>query len=179
MFVVQVASETDQASFTRRVAQILTAGQLPSRAQYARTATSCPGLFNADANYFVLYAGPFTSVAAACPTRLLSPDDAFVKSTDPAQKSQAFSCLCPAAVASLPTVGGVGTHGPWIGELQRLLRAKLKYRIDDLDQPGGAPTGTFSAGTAAAVAQFQTDHGLPGTGAVDADTWQQLQTAGC
>ncbi len=180
-FIVQVASEADQTAFEQRVAQLRAAARLPAGVRYARTATSCPGLFNADANYFVLYAGPYGSAADACPARLSSPDDAFVKSTDPAQKSQVFSCVCSAAVGTLPPIGGVGVHGPWVGELQRLLRNAFdgKYTVDDLDQPGTSSTGTYSAGTAAAVSQFQTDHGLPGTGAVDAATWQQLQATGC
>ena len=180
-FIVQVASEVDQTAFAQRVAQLRAAGELPTGVRYARTATSCPGLFNPDANYFVLYAGPYASAADACPARLSSPDDAFVKSTDPAQKSQVFSCVCSAAAGSMPPIGGVGVHGPWVGELQRLLRNAFdgKYKVDDLDRPGTTSTGTYSAGTAAAVSQFQTDHGLPGTGVVDASTWQQLQSAGC
>jgi peptidoglycan hydrolase-like protein with peptidoglycan-binding domain len=37
--------------------------------------------------------------------------------------------------------------------------------------------GSFGAGTTTAVKQFQTDHGLPANGTVDAATWNALLTA--
>ena len=37
--------------------------------------------------------------------------------------------------------------------------------------------GSFGGGTTTAVKQFQSDHGLPATGTVDAATWNALLTA--
>ncbi|MEP6980727.1 MAG: hypothetical protein ABJA16_08205, partial [Nakamurella sp.] len=56
-FIVQVASGGDEASFVSRVAELRAAGQLPTDAAVARTATSC-GIFAGQANSVVLYTGP-------------------------------------------------------------------------------------------------------------------------
>jgi peptidoglycan hydrolase-like protein with peptidoglycan-binding domain len=41
-----------------------------------------------------------------------------------------------------------------------------------------SPSGTFDAGTSAAVGGFQQDHGLAATGVVDSHTWTALLSAG-
>jgi hypothetical protein len=181
-YIVQVASELDQAAFAARVAALRSAGTLPADAKWTETSTSC-AIFTTQANVLVLYAGPYPSVQAACPARLASPADAFVKSTDPATVGTFRSCLCPAAAGDLPAISTVGQQGVWIGELQRVLGGGLDYTVGAInaDPAVGDPGrwGTYTAETAAAVRRFQADHGLAATGQVDAATWSALQVAWC
>lgn len=181
-YIVQVASELDQAAFAARVAALRSAGTLPADAKWTETSTSC-AIFTTQANVLVLYAGPYPSVQAACPARLASPADAFVKSTDPATVGTFRSCLCPAAAGDLPAISTVGQQGVWIGELQRVLGGGLDYTVGAInaDPAVGDPGrwGTYTAETAAAVRRFQADHGLAATGQVDAATWSALQGAWC
>jgi len=181
-YIVQVASELDPAAFTARVAALRAAGTLPADSKWTETSASC-GIFTNQANVLVLYAGPFATVADACPARLASPADAFVKAADPAAVGSFRACLCPAAAGSLVPITGVGQQGAWVGELQRVLGAGLDYNVGSInaDPSVGDPGrwGTYTAETAAAVGRFQSDHGLPATRQVDAATWSALQTDWC
>jgi len=181
-FIVQVASELTQPAFTARVAALRAAGTLPADVRWTETSTSCP-IFTNQSNVFVLYAGPYPSVDAACPARLASPADAFVKPTDPAAVGSFRACLCPAAAGNLPAITTVGQQGAWIGELQRVLGAGLDYDVGSINADpsiGDAGRwGTYTAETAAAVGRFQRDSGLPVTQTVDAATWSALQSAWC
>ncbi len=181
-FIVQVASELDQPAFAARVAALRGAGALPADLKWAETASSCP-IFTSQSNVLVLYAGPYPSVDAACPARLASPADAFVKAADPAAVGTFRSCLCPASAGALPAITSVGQQGVWVGELQRVLGSGLQYDIGSInaDPSIGDPGrwGIYTAETAAAVGRFQADHGLPATQQVDAATWSALQSARC
>lgn len=181
-YIVQVASELDTAAFTNRVAQLRAAGTLPPGTQWAQTSTSC-SLFTTQSNVLVLYAGPFVSQYDACPARLASPPDAFIKSTNPQNVGQYVSCLCPAVVSTLPTINTVDQQNVWVGELQRVLGSKLDYDVGSInaDPAAGNPGkwGTYTTDTAAAVGRFQRDNGLPITDQVDQATWSALQRNSC
>lgn len=181
-YIVQVASELDQPAFTARVAALRAAGILPADAKWTETSASC-SIFTNQANVLVLYAGPYPSSDAACPARLASPADAFIKPTDTATVGTFLSCLCPAAATALPAITTVGQQGVWVGELQRVLGAGLDYDVGNInaDPSVGDPGrwGIYTSETAAAVSRFQADHGLPATGQVDAGTWSSLQNARC
>lgn len=179
-YIVQIASELDQATFQSRVATLYAAGTLPAGARWTETSAGC-SLFTNQANVYVLYAGPFALADQACPDRLASPPDAFIKSTDPATVGSFQSCLCTGAAR--PDITAVGQQNVWVGELQRVLDAGLGYDVGAInaDPAAGDPGrwGTYTEGTAAAVSRYQADQGLPVTGRVDAATWASLQNARC
>jgi len=181
-YIVQVASELDTQAFVDRVAQLRASGTLPPGTKWADTSSSC-SIFTTQSNVLVLYAGPFGSPYDACPARLASPADAFIKGTTPESSSQYISCLCPAATGQLPTLTTVGQQGVWVGELQRVLGSRLDYSIGSInaDPASGDPGrwGIYTAETAAAVGRFQSDNGLAATDQVDAATWAALQGASC
>jgi hypothetical protein len=181
-YIVQVASELDTAAFSGRVAELRSSGTLPTGTKWADTNSSC-SIFTSQSNVLVLYAGPFASPYDACPARLASPPDAFIKGTTPDSSSQYISCLCPAAAGQLPPVTTVGQQGVWVGELQRVLGSKLDYTIGSInaDPATGDPGrwGIYTAETAAAVGRFQNDNGLAATSQVDGSTWAALQRASC
>lgn len=181
-YIVQVASELDTTTFQNRVATLRASGTLPAGTKWAETASSC-SIFTTQQNVLVLYAGPYASPYDACPARLTSPADAFIKGTTPDTATQYVSCLCPASTSALPTVTTVGQQGVWVGELQRVLGSKLDYTIGSInaDPATGDPGrwGIYTAETAAAVGRFQNDNGLPATSQVDAATWSALQRATC
>ena len=181
-YIVQVASELDPATFEQRISGLRAAGQLPPDAKWAEANASC-AIFTSQVNVLVLYAGPFTSPYDACPTRLASPPDAFIKGTTQASANAFVSCLCPATVAELPAVSTVGQQGVWVGELQRVLGTALDLDVGPInaDPATGDPGswGVYTAGTAAAVGAFQAANGLPVTDQVDAATWSALQSKIC
>jgi hypothetical protein len=181
-YIVQVASELDATTFSNRVAQIRAANTLPAGTKWAETSTSCP-IFTTQSNVLVLYAGPFASPYDACPARLSSPPDAFIKGTTPETSLQIVSCMCPASVTDLPAINAVGQHDVWVGELQRVLGSKLEYDVGSInaDPSVGNPGqwGTYTAETAAAVGRFQADSGLNQTNQVDALTWGALKAQAC
>ena len=181
-YIVQVASELDQPAFAARVSAVQSANQLPPGAKWTQTSDSC-AIFTSQVNALVLYSGPYTSPYDACPARLASPPDAFIKGTTPATSSTYVSCLCPAEASSLPAIRTVGEQGVWIGELQRVLGSRLDYNVGSVnaDPSVGDPGhwGTYMAETAAAVGRFQADAGLPVTSQVDAATWVVLRGQSC
>jgi len=181
-YIVQVASELDSAAFAGRIAELRSAGLLPPGAQWAETSSSCE-IFSTQSNVLVLYAGPFSPPRDACPTRLASPADAFIKGTTPETSTDFVTCLCPARVDQLPTITAVGQQDVWVGELQRVLGAGMDYPVGAInaDPATGNPGqwGTYTAQTAVAVGLFQSDQGLPVTEQVDAATWSALLDANC
>lgn len=181
-YMVQVASASSTDALKVRVAELRAAGELPNKVHWAMTKDSCD-IFAAQNNVAVLYAGPFDSPAAACPARLASPADAFIKGTTTATSTEYISCLCPAEVASLPRISKAGDTGVWVGELQRVLGAKLNYDVGEINgnpSAGVKPTwGIYTRPTADAVGRFQDESGLAVTKKVDAGTWAALQIAGC
>ena len=181
-YIVQVASELDQAAFARRVSVVQLAGQLPAGAKWTQTSDSW-AIFTAQVNALVLYSGPYASAFEACPARLASPPDAFIKGTTPDTANSYVSCLCPAAPSSLPAIRTVGEQGVWIGELQRVLGSRLDCNVGSInaDPSMGDPGrwGTYTADTAAAVGRFQRDNALPVTSQVDAATWAALWSQSC
>lgn len=181
-YIVQVASELDDATFASRVATLRAAGQLPAEARWAETTSSC-GIFTSQRNVLVLYAGPFPTPYDACPARLASPPDSFIKGTTPESSGDFVSCLCPAQFGSLPVISTVGQQDVWVGELQRVLGTGLGYGVGSInaDPSIGDPGrwGIYTAETAAAVGRFQTEAGLPSTAQVDGSTWAALAAAAC
>lgn len=181
-YIVQVASELDQATFARRVSAVQLANQLPPGAKWTQTSDSC-AIFTAQVNALVLYSGPYASPFDACPARLAGPPDAFIKGTTPDTANTYVSCLCPADASSLPAIRTVGEQGVWIGELQRVLGTRLDYNVGSInaDPSVGDPGrwGTYTADTAAAVGRFQAEAGLPVTSQVDAATWAALRGQSC
>lgn len=181
-YIVQVASELDPATFEQRVAQLRSVGQLPPDAKWAEANASC-AIFTSQVNVLVLYAGPFGSPYDACPARLASPPDAFIKGTTTASAGDFISCLCPATASQLPTIAEVGQQDVWVGELQRVLGAALDYDVGAInaDPATGSPGrwGTYIAETATAVGKFQAANGLPVTDQVDTATWSALQSKTC
>lgn len=181
-YIVQVASEEDEATFARKVAELRKTNTLPPGAKRTDINSSCQ-IFTAQKNYLVLYAGPFASPFDACPARLASPPDAFIKGTTPETAKDYISCLCPAVPAQLPVIGAVGQQDVWVGELQRVLGTGLDYNVGSVnaDPAIGDPGrwGTYTAETAAAVGRFQGDSGLPVTEQVDDATWSALQAQSC
>ncbi len=171
-FFVLVASETDEASFVRRVEEVRAAGQLPAGAHRTTTSAGC-GLFTSDA--WVLWSGPFTSTADACTTRLAAPFDASVRSSVPGDSSSS-SCACVTTIGSPPTLYLGSARSQWTGELQRLLALKLD---DDVGELNSATWGVFTPALADAVRRFQADRGLTVDGEVGAQTWTALRSAGC
>ena len=174
-YIVQLASELTPAAFAQRVAQLQQQGLVPADAKAADSTKSCR-LFTNQTNTLILYAGPFEHAYAACPDRLTGPYDAFIRGANPDTSGEFVSCICPANVRSLPTFFTLGTTNQWVGELQHMLAAHLRYRIDDL---GVGTWGQYTPDTRRAVRRFQVDSGLPNTGRVDARTWRALQRAGC
>jgi hypothetical protein len=181
-YIVQVASELDQPAFAARVSAVQSANQLTPGAKWTQTSDSC-AIFTSQINALVLYSGPYGSPYDACPARLASPPDAFIKGTTPATSSTYVSCLCPAETSSLPAIHTVGEQGVWIGELQRVLGSRLDFSVGSInaDPSVGDPGrwGTYTAETAAAVGRFQADAGLPVTSQVDGATWAALRGQSC
>jgi hypothetical protein len=180
-YIVQVASELDRQAFDRRIAELRGAGQLPAGVKWAETSSSCK-IFTAQVNVLVLYAGPFGTPTDACPARLASPADAFIKGTTP-DVTSVISCVCPADPNSLPKITTVGQRDVWVGELQRILGGKLDYDVGEInaDPAAGDPGrwGVYTDETAAAVGRFQLDSNLPNSRQVDAATWSALKAQGC
>lgn len=181
-YIVQIASELTAPVFEGRVATIRAAGTIPPGSKWTDTNSSC-SIFSSQVNVFVLYAGPFTSAYDACPARLASPADAFIKGTTADTSHQYVSCLCVATATQLPNFTTIGQTGVWVGELQRVLGGKLDYSVGaiDADPSVGDPGrwGTYTAETAAAVGRFQRDHSLSATQQTDAGTWAALQQNSC
>ena len=181
-YIVQIASELTAPVFEGRVATIRAAGTIPAGSKWTDTNSSC-SIFSSQINVFVLYAGPFASPYDACPARLASPADAFIKGTSPDTAHQYVSCLCAATATQLPNLTTVGQTGVWVGELQRVLGAKLGYSVGaiDADPSVGDPGrwGIYTAETAAAVGRFQADNSLSATEQTDADTWAALKRNSC
>jgi hypothetical protein len=173
---VQVASELSEVAYRNRVAQVRADGQLPPDTHYVTDSGDC-GLFTAQEELWVLYAGPFDSVEAACPARMASPPDAFVKGITADTRQMYFGCLCATSVAQLPTITA-GTNNTWVGELQRALRVKQHLEISDIDGPP-ALWGSATPDTVDAVTSFQANAGLTPTGVVESATWAALATASC
>jgi len=183
-YIVQVASELDQAAFVARVAELRTLNQVPPGAKWAETHPSC-SIFASSNSYFVLYAGPFTNPYDACAARLASPPDAFIEGTTPETASQYVTCMCPEQdIEMLPEIDHVGQQGVWVGELQRILRSEpLKYDVGqiDADPANGVASrwGIYTADTANAVGRFQAEHGLAVTQQANLNTWAALKAAQC
>lgn len=173
-FIVQLASELDQARFKSRVAALKAAGQLPAGALAADSTRSCR-IFTSQVNTVVLYAGPFASKYDGCAARLAGPADAYIKGGNADTAREYISCLCPWSTARLPQYSTVGQQGVWVGELQRALGNRLNIEVSDL----AGNWGKFTQGTQAAVRAFQQSKGLPSNGIVDARTWSALQSAQC
>ncbi len=174
-FIVQLASELTPKAFAARVAELQRQGLVPDDAKAANSAKSCK-LFTNQTNTLILYAGPFQDRYDACSDRLAGPYDAFIRGANPGTSGEFVSCICPDRARDLPTISRVGATDQWIGELQRMLAAHLRYSIPDL---GIDSWGTYTDGTRAAVQRFQSDNGLHGSGTVDTGTWRALQHAGC
>ena len=119
---------------------------------------------------------PFKHSTDACADRLAGPYDAFIRGANKDSAGEFVSCICPASVRDLPTVSKIGTTDQWIGELQRMLAAHLRYSINDL---GIGSWGQYTKDTRAAVQRFQSDNRLKSTGTVDSRTWRALQHVGC
>lgn len=173
-WIVQLASERDEAAYAARVTQLQANGQVPAGAKTARTGGSC-GIFSTQTNTIVLWSGPFGSQYDACPARWAGPPDAFVKATTPDLARSYVSCLCPADPTTFPVLQAGSTDAVWIGEMQRVLGNRLNQSISDLQ----GNWGTFTPGTQAAVTAFQQKSGLPATGVVDAATWTAMNAAQC
>lgn len=173
-YIVQLASEFDPVTFKARVARLRAAGQLPVGSAAADAVKSCR-LFSSQTNSFVLYTGPYPSKYAGCPARLSGPADAYIKGSTPGSSSEFVSCLCPATSAGLPRYQQVGQQGVWIGELQRILGARLNIGIPDLT----GRWGILTPGTRSAVQRFQVRANLPANGFIDDRTWQAVQSAAC
>jgi hypothetical protein len=175
-YLVQLASELDEASFVRRVEEIRAAGQLPAGAAYLTAPGGCD-LFTVRDNLWVLFSGPFATVEEACPDRLTGPVDGFVKGITQATKGTYVGCVCVTAATALPALAP-GSTGQWVGELHRALRVKLDYDVGDLDSDPSS-WGVYTDRTAAAVGQVQEAAGLPVTGTVDTLTWEAIQFGAC
>lgn len=173
-YIVQLASEVNAADFTRRVAELRSAGRIPSGAYAADSTKSCK-IFSGQVNTLVLYAGPFAGPYDGCAARLAGPADAFIRGQSPDTSHKYVSCLCPAKAASLPRLDKTGQQDVWVGELQRALGNRLNMDIGDV----GRSWGTYTADTRKAVERFQSRSGLKDTGQVDAKTWKALQSATC
>jgi len=174
-YIVQLASELTPDKFAARVADLKKQGLVPPDAKAADSSKSCK-LFTNQTNTLILYSGPFKHSTDACADRLAGPYDAFIRGANKASAGEFVSCICPASVRDLPTVSKIGTTDQWIGELQRMLAAHLRYSIDDL---GIGSWGQYTKDTRAAVQRFQSDNRLKSTGTVDSRTWRALQHAGC
>lgn len=174
-YIVQLASELDEATFKTRVAALKAQGMVPAGAKAANSTGSC-AIFSNQSNTWVLYVGPFGAADQGCSARLNGPADAFIKGGNPGSSGTYYSCVCPANPASIPQVGpGSNQHG-WIGELQRVMANRLNDKIDPL---GAGQWGVYTPQTQAAVKKFQSDHRLPATGSVDAATWAAIKSASC
>ncbi|WP_154769837.1 peptidoglycan-binding domain-containing protein [Nakamurella alba] len=172
---MQLASELDAETFKQRVAALKKANQVPADAKAADTKDSCD-IFTNQTNTLVLWSGPFAQPYDGCAARLAGPADAFIKGANAADAQRYVSCLCPATVSDLPSLGTIGAQNVWVGELQRVLGNRLNISISDLS----GNWGTFTEGTSAAVKRFQTEQKIPAHGKVDARTWAALQSAqGC
>lgn len=173
--IVQLASELSPQTFQARVQSLQSRGQVPGDAAAATSNGSC-GIFANQTNTYVLYSGPFGDLRDACNDRLSGPYDAYIKGGNPGTAGSFYSCICPARPHKLPVISSVGQTAQWIGELQRMLGAHLKYSVGGLDN---SSWGVYTGGTQAAVQRFQADHHLHPNGVVDANTWAAIQSAGC
>ena len=173
-YIVQLASELDEPRFKARVAALQSAGRMPAGALAADSTRSCR-IFTSQVNTLVLYSGPYPSKYDGCAARLAGPADAYIKGGNADSAGEYVSCLCPAPVAGLPGYSAVGEQGVWVGELQRVLGNRLNIDVSDL----AGNWGRFTAGTQAAVREFQRAAKLPSNGVVDALTWSALQSAEC
>jgi len=173
-YFVQLLSELTAADFKAHVAASRKIGQVPADAHWTDTGSGC-ALFSASAS--LLYAGTYPNPYDGCAARLSGPADAFIRTTDPTDKSRYISCLCPADVGSLPRLDSMSAQPQWTGEVQRALQSKLGYTVPELERP--AAWGVYGPDTAAAVTRFQSENGLATTGQVDEPTWAALQGILC
>ena len=173
--IVQLASELNTDAFRNRVSSLRGRGLVPGDAAAATSSGSC-GIFSNQSNTLILYSGPFGDLRDACRDRLSGPYDAYIKGGNPGSAGSFFSCICPARPHELPRIGTPGQTSQWIGELQRMLGAHLRYSVGGLDN---SSWGVYSDATRSAVKRFQSDHHLEANGVVNAKTWAAIQSAGC
>lgn len=179
-YIVQVASNLRKVELAQNVKNQVASGHLPPNVHWAETKNSC-AIFSVQSNAYVAYAGPFRTPYDACPARLKSPADAFIKQTMPGGFKAVISCICYPTQTALPKIEREGQKNLWIGDVQRILRNKMSYAIPDLDGPstGLAQWGIYSPATREAVKQFQLDNGLSVDGILGPATWAALRSATC
>ncbi|MFT5433638.1 MAG: peptidoglycan hydrolase-like protein with peptidoglycan-binding domain, partial [Myxococcota bacterium] len=73
--------------------------------------------------------------------------------------------------ARMPKTVKVGSRGPDVSELQKLLNSVLRL------QPPLATDGACGTGTVAALVKFQKRVGLSGDGVCGARTWEKLKAS--
>lgn len=171
-YIVQIASELTEQAYRDRIASIRVANQLPAGAHYYTQDEDCNS-YGTSGDFWVLYAGPFLRPSDACPSRLQSPPDAFIKGLRDDNRQHTLQCLCESAVEGIPQYESLaGRDSAWTGELQQALRS-MGYPVDQKDM------GAYSEQTRHIVAKFQRIVSLPPSGEVDSDTWQRLKTITC
>lgn len=172
-YFVQVASQTDEQAYIDRVAEVRSSGQLPPDTHYVTQDDDC-GIFTSD-RFWVLYAGPFPTADAACPTLLESPPDASIKGLRQESRRANSPCLCAVDINEIPVLDEPNQTGQWVSEVQRsLLDVGYPIGAEIRDRPG-----QLSDMTSKTVGKFQDAVGLSDTGLVDKATWERLQVVIC
>lgn len=156
-------------------------GQAPDR-HYLYTAPSCANLgpgSSAGQLEVVPYLGPYSTPRQACEARMQHTDTStYVLGVAQNDVNPQF-CACAYDNASLPALNQAVDNSPplrndgfWTQELGWLL---VSARYNPTRDVGGK----YDANFVSSVQRLQTDHGLPGTGAMDTKTWAVLKGLAC
>ncbi|MFK0254277.1 peptidoglycan-binding protein [Streptomyces sp. NPDC090445] len=142
---------------------------LGAAAAVALAATACgPKATPAGAASPVASASP----AGASPEVSPSSDDKPASPSASPSQSASPSASASASASASPAVKPIMANGDDSDQVR-----ELQARLKQLKFLSAKPTGFYGTKTTAAVKAFQSRHGLPATGSVDAATWKKLQEA--
>ncbi len=175
-YILQVASQTNDALLKTRADEIFGLNQIPGGIKWTRTGDGCH-LYQGTGE--VMYTGPYPDEYAGCADRRASPPDAFLRPTDPGDSHAFITCLCAPSDFQVQAVKSGARNSVMVGELQHILEAGLKKNIRSIDTDPSL-WGTYDADTAAAVADFKASVGDSTAGTVmTVDDWSLLAAQVC
>ena len=181
-YLVVLASSGDPSLYRSTLDPALaaqsSAGEDP---HYLRTDESC-STFNgtgADGDpIYAAYLGPYDDAQGACQARMdTTTPVTYVKSLDGGSKGP-YHCTCAYDVSELPDLNtesdaeSEGERRFWVVEVQKILFNQGK-------NPQQLIGGNFGPQTVSMLSAYQRDRDLEPTGAMDTDTWSQMQSDTC
>jgi putative peptidoglycan binding protein len=125
---------------------------------------------------YAAYLGPYSSPSQACPERMTVRHRGSMVTRLVSGTREPVQCLCYLSFSSMPQLRSgmevTDSTGIFVRAMQRLLT--------DLElNPANHQNGLYDLRTVQQIRQFQQDHAIPPTGAVDTQTWHVLTDQGC